>query len=328
MTGSLVHPTYLPFTIDQLRQHFSPVRGSESQDADRHMRYYLDSAIRGRAHDDQERAGKPFTPGDIRQGRQVEKDERFWVVCALMGLYHANEGRDRVRLFTELLERAGLPSVPGFGSWQDALAGELRLYFEVNLPSPPSYRLWLRDHLDERVLIPYVREAAAAAGARTEGSTRVDAMLIAVDSGVAVAFEAKVLSDASSMVTYDVLRNQIARNIDVLLDGNPQLLPPLAQRRPDRSFLVLLTPEVFRGNGEEDFNGGRLYSWLIRAYRDPADAMLSKHLPHRQSSELAGIAERLGWATWEDCKAILQTSCPWLVPPDLTAQEEGGLRRA
>jgi len=63
-----------------------------------------------------------------------------------------------------------------------------------------------------------------------------------------------VLSDASAQVGYDVLRNQLARLVDVLLDSNPRLKPPLNSREPNRSCLVLITPEVFRGNPE-----GRLY---------------------------------------------------------------------
>src|SRR5947209_5125153 len=139
MADEPVHPTYLPFTAEQVRQHFCTVRGAESQDADRHLRYYLDSGARGRTYLDRVRTGEAVTPADTRRGRQVEKDERFWVVCALMSLYHADEGRDRAALFAELLQRAGLAPVPGFSSWQEALAGELRLYFEVNLSSPPSY---------------------------------------------------------------------------------------------------------------------------------------------------------------------------------------------
>lgn len=47
-------------------------------------------------------------------------------------------------------------------------------------------------------------------------------MLLAAN-GVAVIFEAKVLSDISTHVTFDLARNQLARNIDVMLDANPTL---------------------------------------------------------------------------------------------------------
>jgi hypothetical protein len=49
----------------------------------------------------------------------------------------------------------------------------------------------------------------AASGSRLEGTTKADAMLLAEDTGVAVTFEAKVLSDVSTNVTFNVARNQL-----------------------------------------------------------------------------------------------------------------------
>ncbi len=116
----------------------------------------------------------------------------------------------------------------------------------LNLPSPRRYRGWLRDHLDERAPIPYLREKAAAPGSRLEGQTKADAMLLARDTGVAVIFEAKVLSDISTHVTFDVARNQLSRTIDVTLEANSKLRPPLSLRKPERTFLVLLTPALMQ----------------------------------------------------------------------------------
>jgi hypothetical protein len=164
----------------------------------------------------------------------MEKDERFWVVTALMSLYYADDGSGRGKPFARLLERAGLRPPPGFPRWEDALAGAPDLFFEVNLPSPSRYRGWLRDHLDERTPIPYLKEQAEAPGARLEGTTKADAMLLAHASGVAVIFEAKVLSDISTHVTFDLARNQLARSIDVMLEANPMLPAPLSLRKPER----------------------------------------------------------------------------------------------
>jgi len=88
-----------------------------------------------------------------------------------------------------------------------------------------------------------LREAGKRRGMRLEGATKVDAVLLAPDTGFAVLFEAKVLADVSGGVEFDVLRNQIARNIDVMLEPNPRVMCPLNQRNPDRSCFVLLTPE-------------------------------------------------------------------------------------
>ena len=145
--ADVLHHTYLPFTADQLREHFAPVLGPG--DRDRHLRYYRASVEEARKHDELIRSGGKATPAQTRLGRQMEKDERFWVAAALISLY-ANGGLGRAELFARLLERAGLRPPPGFPRWQDALAGALDLFFEVNLPSPGRYRAWLRDHLGER----------------------------------------------------------------------------------------------------------------------------------------------------------------------------------
>jgi hypothetical protein len=309
--ADVLHHTYLPFTADQLREHFAPVLSPGERD--RHLRYYRASVEEARKHDELIRRGDKPTPTQVKLGRQMEKDERFWLATALMSLYHADGGSGRAELFARLLERAGLQPPPGFPRWQDALAGTLHLFFEVNLPSPARYRAWLRDHLGERTPIPYLKEQAEAPGARLEGQTRADAMLLAASTGVAVIFEAKVLSDISTHVTFDLARNQLARSIDVMLEANPALADPLNLRKPQLTSLVLLTPALTQPAPAGDaISKSRLYGWLMPAYQDPDSALLRQHLPHRDSSELAQAAGRLGWTSWEDCNAVAPGACSWL----------------
>jgi hypothetical protein len=200
--------------------------------------------------------------------------------------------RDRVSALTRLLSRClgEVPPFDGVETWADALGTRQRLFFEVNLPSPASYQRWLAAHLDERALIPWLRETARCGNGRLEGATKAGAMLIAPDTGFAVVFEAKVLSDASPQVGYDALRNQIARNIDVLLDPNPRLRQPLSRRRPDRSCLVVVTPEVFKRHPES-----RLYGWLMSSYR-ARPGLLARHLPHRTVVDLGHRLATVGLA--------------------------------
>ena len=312
MTDAVIHPIYLPFTEQQLLSHFAPVAGGmDPTKAERHLTYYRESVRRLAAF---EAAPKP-TGKDAhaltRRARQIEKDERFWVVAALMGVFHSP---DRVASFASLLTEALGPAPPaeGLATWHDALAGELHLFFEVNLPSPPAYRRWLRENISDRALIPYVLEAASAAGARLEGATHVDALLLAESTGFAVLFEAKVISDADSKVSFDVMRNQLARNIDVMLDSNPNLQPPLPARRPERSCFVLLTPEVFKRHPHS-----RLYGWLLPSYQADPGA-LARDLPHRSDTsdsgavDWAALSRRLGWLTFEDCERVAPRACGWL----------------
>jgi hypothetical protein len=309
--GDELDHTYLPFTAGQLREHFAPVLGPGERD--RHLTYYLAGVEEARKYGELIRRGDKPTRAQTRLGRQMEKDERFWLAAALMSLYHADGGSGRGKLFARLLERAGLRPSAGFPRWQDALAGGLHLFFEVNLPSPGHYRAWLRNHLDERAPIPYLNKQAAAPGARLEGTTKADAMLLAPATGVAVIFEAKVLSDISTHITFDLARNQLARSIDVMLEANSQLPAPLSLRKPEQTFLVLLTPALTQpGRAGDAISKSRLYGWLMPAYKDPDSSLLRQHLPHRDSHELAEAAERLGWASWEDCNTVAPGACRWL----------------
>jgi hypothetical protein len=338
---TVIDETYLPFEGDTLMSHFASI-GGEPINPRRHLAHYEKSvaasvvyrdaaeiysrALRSYAknknswkkNDPVHAAHKKLLLAEKRKtmllarplGKQMEKDERFWVAAALMNLYHST---DRVRLFADLLSRAiGESPVPSqFATWEQALGNSesLHLYFEVNLPSPKSYQEELRPVLSERSLIPHLHKLASASPTSAlEGATKIDAMLISSSTNVAVAFEAKVLSDVSTQIRYDALRNQLARNIDVLLDRNPNVQSPLKERSPERTYLVLLTPEIFRQNPET-----RLYGWLMNEYRKDAQ-LLAKHLPHRSPAELQAASERLGWLTWEDCNQALACSCPWLCP--------------
>jgi hypothetical protein len=303
LADEVIDQDYLPFTAGQLAGHFAPVAAMGD-----HLAYYRASAKRAANFKAAPLAGTPAELGKVvKWGRQMEKDERFWVAATLMQLFHAP---NRIELFARMLRHCLGDTPPGsLPSWEEALGHEQFLYFEANLPSPAGYSDQLGRHLDEHILVPYLREAAKLSrqrGRKLEGATNVDALLTAPGTGFAVLFEAKVLSDISPGVQFDVLRNQIARTIDVMLEPNAQLRPPLSERRPDRTCFVLITPEIFRRNPDS-----RLYGWLLPAYQqDPA--LLQRHLAHRQPAELASVPQRLGWLTWEDCNHLHPGACPWL----------------
>ncbi|MFW5471054.1 hypothetical protein ACOCJ4_13535 [Knoellia sp. CPCC 206435] len=310
MVDQLMHPVYLPFTTTELEKHFAPVAAAADG---RHLRHFEDSLKRWAEHQERTAAGGSATSSATRLARQMEKDERFWIVSALMALFHRTaDDAARAAAFAGLLARAQVQPPGGFGSWQEALAGRLHLFFEVNLPSPKSYQQWLRSRLDERVLVPYVREAATARGT-LEGATKAAAMLLAEDTGVAVVFEAKVLSDVSKDITFDVARNQLARLVDVMLEPAAHRAP-LSTRKPEFTSLVLVTPELFRPPAPGGLDRSRLYGWLMPAYRDASGTLLAAHLAHRDYTELHGVADRLGWATWEDFNAVVDGACGWLPP--------------
>src|SRR5580693_6275375 len=61
--ADVLHHTHLPFTVDQLREHFAPVLGPGERD--RHLRYYLASVEEARRYDELIRRGDKPTP--VRQ---------------------------------------------------------------------------------------------------------------------------------------------------------------------------------------------------------------------------------------------------------------------
>lgn len=148
--------------------------------------------------------------------------------------------------------------------------------------------------------------AATRAGNRDfEGATHVDALLLNASNGFALLVEAKVLSDVSYQVSFDIARNQLARNIDVMLERNPLLEPPLRDRDPEKSLFLFQSPAMFKTNPHV-----RLYGWLLQDYKNPR--AIARDLPHRGGRDWGSVASRIGWLTWEDCETVLPGSCKWL----------------
>jgi hypothetical protein len=306
----VINQTYLPFTEDQLLEHFAPVAGvTADADPRRFLQYYLGSADRYAKYMalGGDRRGQPLSK--TRYACQIEKDERFWVAACLMQYYRAP---NPVALLSELMVRTfdETPPIAGTHTWKELLSGKLHLYFEVGLPSPPSYKEGLRDSISQRHMVPYVLDAACKKGCderreNLEGPTQVDALLLNSTNGFAVLFEAKVLSDTSYQVSFDTTRNQIARNIDVMLEKN-NLPAPLDKRDPNKTLFALVTPRLFKDNPSS-----RLYGWLMDDYMNGPKA-LARDLPHRKDIDLTNARKRIGWVTWEDCREILPPSCAWL----------------
>ncbi len=239
------------------------------------------------------------------------RDETLWTAGALIAVQRSPNA---ARVWRKLCERlfGSKPPLEEGVSWSELLSGDNRLLLEVSLPSPLSYRTWLADNLVDRHALVTQKKSAASRKLALEGATHLDALLINSSTGFALHFEAKVLSDVDAKTTHDPLRNQLARNIDCLLD-EPGTNKVLTARRPDRSFMALLTPELFRTNQHS-----RLYGHLYDEYKTTPGA-LALDLPHRAPELCASASRRLGWLTFEDVRAELPGSCPWLADPTAVA---------
>lgn len=294
----VIEPTYLPFTPDDLLQHFL-------KDAAGQVKYFRLSAQRYRdfLKSNPDRRGIPL--GNAKTACQIEKDERFWTATTLK---HLVDSERCTEILIELLSRT-FGSVPPINlpDWETCLHGDLKLVLEATLPSPESYKSWIRENVAQRHLIPYVHFAAERDNNRTlEGPTHIDAILINPKNGFSVLFEAKVLSDISYQVSFDMHRNQIARNIDIMLEPPYQKTELLRLRHPDRSLFALLTPNCFR-----DLPESRYYGYLLRDYKSDPNAIV-RDLPHRKDIDWIAISKRIGWLTFEDINERLPGACPWL----------------
>lgn len=299
--NSIIDKTYLPFTESELKPHFIV-------DVEGQIDYFLRSAHRYKEFllaNHNKTQGIPLTKA--RAPRQIEKDERFWTVTTTKRVF---DDPSRVTMLTQLLTKSfgKKPPIPEFDCWNECLDGDdLRLYFEACIPSPQKYVNWLRDNLKDRQMIPYVLDAAARENERTlEGATHMDAIFLNVKNGFAWLIEAKVLSDVSYSISFDNYRNQIARNIDVILEKTVLPGSVLEQRDPEKSLFSLLTPRGF-----QQYPSSRLYGWLMQDYRNRPSS-LQRDLPHRDQVNWSALQQRIGWVTFEDFKEVHPNACPWL----------------
>lgn len=297
--------TYLPFTVEEFKEHFVEIGNNR----EKHIKYYINSI------NNYKEFNPLTTPKDQwSKLRQIEKDERFWTASSLMTFFHNNT--NRYNQLKEILINAfgENPPLDNINSWDECLNENLKLYFEPNIPSSKEYLEWLKINVENRNFIPYILEKAKNKNNveyRTdlEGPTNVDALLINSKNGFSVFIEAKVLSDISYQVSYDSMRNQIIRNIDVMLsDKNENLNEPLNKREPEKSLFLLLTPKLYIDNPKT-----RLYGYKYNEYKNNP-LSLSEELPHKRNNleYWIKISKRLGWITWENLKEINRDCCKWL----------------
>lgn len=300
-----MHSVYLPFTEDQLKPHFAKVRQNKicQSTSEKHIQYFKTSIQNyKRCPKGYNRKGKSLS--ELKVPCQIEKDEKFWTASCLMTIFYSE---NRIHELIQLFQQAygDNPPIENLTSWKECLEGKFHLFFETNLPSPKSYKKWLRENLNKQQFIPYLLDSDTGTK-NLEGPTNADAILLNPDNGFAVIIEAKVLSDISCQITYDVMRNQIARNIDVMLESNDDLCPPLNKRDPAKTLFLLLTPKCFKDNPSSRLYGYKFYDYK----KDPKS--LSLDLSHRTGQNWQDISKRLGWLTWKDFNETNKNCCGWL----------------
>jgi hypothetical protein len=261
---------------------------------------------RGARHEKRATLATPLK--SIKKKLQAEKDEKIWTAGCLMrwilGMPQNSQLKASPSQWSELMQRAfaDFPPLKGLDKWECCFEGRLSLLLEAPMPSPADYtNVWLPKNLAARNVVRYVVDAGTGRKG-LEGTSQADAVIINEDNHFGIVLEAKVTADASCEISFDMMRNQIARMIDVMLElpHSTTSVGALSKRDPNRSVFVLLTPRLLKEHWQS-----RLYGFLMHDYasleRGP-DA-LKRDLPHRASQkdiDWSCLPKRIGWLTWED----------------------------
>ena len=294
-----LHEVWLPFSEGAVNKHFFDHEKTKTTSARlknifRALKDY--SVYETSIHDAKQSARK------LNRLCRIQMDERIWTMSTMMNLYH-NE--NRIELLSSVFQKAFLseqPPIDGISRWEDCFSDGLELRFEVSIPSPRSYNTWLEENSEKCQIIPYVLEAKHRMNHREIHST-IDAVLYNPDINFAALIEAKLLADLSVDTINDVCRNQMARNIDVMLESDDGKL----NRIPERTVIMLVTPEITKMDPTS-----RLYGYKYIDYKNDADN-IRNDLPHRKDDvRLQNVGKRLGWTTWEECHRMSIKCCPWL----------------
>lgn len=182
------------------------------------------------------------------------------------------------------LNRVGLTnrilSLAGVSPYEESVDG---VALEKQFSPPKKYLKWLRKQCENHP-VRYIREQACLhkKNQRLEGKTHVDAF-IRTDK-LLIFFEIKFTSDISYDTTFNPIRNQLARLIDVGLEIN--------EVTGKEVLVILSAPRRFFETRS------RLYYYKIKEYENPT--FIQQDLPWRSINEIRDNLLKVAWIPLED----------------------------
>ncbi len=282
----MLHKDLMPFSSEVLQKYFPT-------DNKNYVDYFENSIKRYKSYEDNK---ETTLQKNFYKLRQAEKDERFYTTRAFIKLFE-----NRVNLKENLISILKMtfhetPPFDGVNSWDELIKDDITLCLEKDLSSPEGYRNYLRSNLEKRHFVKYIldlgkKDPNSSSMKNLEGASQIDALIECESTKFKILVEAKYLSDISHFVKYDVTRNQMARNIDVMLEDSDS-----------KSLFILLTPKYFKENPKT-----RLYGYKFHDYKKPSTCSLKKDLCHRSEmtdSEWTSLSKRIGWLTFEDMEKL------------------------
>jgi hypothetical protein len=181
---------------------------------------------------------------------------------------------DRVSLTNRILGLAGI------SAYEENVAG---VGLERQYPPPAGYLYWIRNEVKSHPL-RYIREKStdySRANKPFASRTHVGAF-IETDKLI-IFFEMKYTSDISYCTTFNPCRNQLARLIDVGIEG--------AEYSGKEVLVLLCTPSRF-------YEGrSRLYYYKVQEYSDPL--MISNDIAWRPVSQIRDNVLAVKWVALE-----------------------------
>jgi len=173
--------------------------------------------------------------------------------------------------------------------------GKVRLFFEKDLPPPDKYMQWLSKEVKYHP-IRYIRKEAETKKA-LEGYTQVDAMI--KTDNLLILIEIKFTSDISPYTRFGLIRNQLARLIDVGISE--------AKRLHKKLIVLLCTPS------ELCQRRSRFYYYKMQDYSDFLN--IQKDIPWRTINEIKETLLKVKWISLEDViKIVYQNTKEYLGP--------------
>lgn len=151
----------------------------------------------------------------------------------------------------------------------------------VHVSAPSAYEKASRARMAQSANPDWI--ARARDGRPVEGISEIDIVLL---MNKQIGFvEAKLDSDISMATTYDPKRNQIARNVDCLIEQSEGRTPFFWMHTADRG-------------------PGRAYTQLVQQYR-ARPALLASELPHRPPAVVHAIAKNMAIIVWKDVLSVI-----------------------
>jgi hypothetical protein len=165
---------------------------------------------------------------------------------------------------------------------------EAKIHFEKDLPPPDNYLSWLSEKVKKHP-IRYIRREAETKRI-LEGRTQVDA-LIETDN-LLILIEVKFTSDISPCTKFGLIRNQIARLIDVGIS--------IVHAGHKKLVVLLCSPsDLFQRRS-------RLYHYKVQEYSEPSN--IQRDMPWRKLDEIRETVEKVTWVSLEKVIAIVYKS--------------------